>query len=186
MGNLSETLAVITENLKSIAHSLTAKKFLFTTIIILFFVFLSVLTINYFTGFLYFSRLNKKIGVIERIEHKSNTKSYKEKVEGIYFDVLKELSEYDTKKNFTIDKNSKKYDRVIRILVSLILPLLILLSSIGGSDFKNVFIGVIMFVIIFGFIAALIPTIYKLWVTSIIIVVIEIIVLLIMMRVYKA
>jgi predicted permease len=56
---------------------------------------------------------------------------------------------------------------------------------LGGDDFRNVFIGALIFGIIFGLAAVFMPTIHKLWLTAIIIMVGEMVILLGMIRFQK-
>ena len=182
MGSLSDTLAVITENLKAIVHSFNARKLLSSIIIGILFIGILVMAGNYFTGFLYFNRMNKKIDVLERVENKSDDQRFQERIDSVYSDLLIELHSFKTKKDLHIDKNSKGFGILVRVLVSLIVPVLILLTSIGNPGFKDTFVGALIFMIVFGFFAALLPTIHTLWLTSIIIVVAEVLILLIVVK----
>lgn len=185
MAQLSEALAVITENVKTIVYTFTGRKIFFSTITILILASISFLTLDYFTGYLYFNRLDKKIKVLQQIENKSDENLFKQKVKESYFEILNETNSYHTLKKISIDKDSKTYGIMVRIVISMILPILILFSSVGDQNFRNIFIGVIIFIVLFGFISALIPIISKLWITCIVIIFGELIILIILSKLYK-
>jgi hypothetical protein len=185
MGQLSESLAVITENLKAIFKNFTGKRIMVSIFSLMVLIFITLLAYDYFTGYLYFNRIGKKISILEKIEYKSDEGIFKDKIKESYFNILQETMSYDTKKSITIDKNSKNYKIIIKVLVSLVLPIIILFAVLGTPDAKNAFIGVLMFIFVFGFISAFIPIIYKLWLTCLIIIVLEIIGLTIITKVYN-
>ena len=185
MAIFTESLAIISENIKSLVHSLTTRKLVFSIFVIIFISIVVALSLNFSTGTFYFSRINKKIDTIERIENKSFDAKFKTNIEKEYGDILSELSEYKTKKSFKIDRGSNLFNVLLKILISLIVPFLILIASTKDENFKNIFLGVIMFMFFFGTVSAIIPVIYKLWLTGIIIIVFEAIVLTIMSKVFK-
>lgn len=185
MGQLSETLAVITENIKVISKAFTGRKILFSTLTLLILISVSLLAFDYFTGYLYFNRIERKIRVLDKIENKSDENRFKEKVKESYYDILIETTSYNTKKSIIIDKESKSYEIIIKVLMSLVLPIILLVTTLGKPDSKNTFIGVLIFILIFGFVSAIIPTILKLWITGLIIVTLEIIVLTILSKVFN-
>lgn len=185
MGQLSETLAVITENIKVFSKAFTGRKIIFSVVTLIFLISVSLLAYDYFTGYLYFNRIEKKIDVLEKIENKSDEGKFKEKVKESYYQILNETTSYNTRKNIVIDKKSKSYEVIIKILISLVLPIILLFTTLGKPDFKNTFVGVLIFIFIFAFIAAIIPIIYKMWLTGLIIVIFEIIVLSILTKIYN-
>jgi len=185
MGQLSETLAVITENIKVFSKAFTGRKIIFSVITLIILISVSLLVFDYFTGYLYFGRIERKINVLEKIENKSDENKFKEKVKESYFQILNETTSYNAKKNIIIDKKSKSYEVILKILISLILPVILLITTLGKPDFKNTFIGVLIFIFIFGFISAIIPIIYKMWLTGLIIILFEIIVLTILTKLYN-
>ena len=101
---------------------------------------------------------------------KSNNSQYLTKLDSIYFNILTELENYNTKRSWHLDTHSPTYEMIIRIIISLIIPVLIIFYSLKDPDFRNIFIRSIIFAIIFIAASAFMPTIHKLWLTSIIIV----------------
>ena len=185
MGQLSETLAVITENIKIFSKGFTGRRIIFSTITLIILISVSLLAFDYFTGYLYFNRIERKVNVLGKIENKSDENRFKEKVKESYYQILDETTSYDTRKTIVIDKKSKSFEIIIKVLISLILPTILLLTTLGKPDFRNTFAGVLIFVLIFGIISAFIPIIYKMWFTCLIILFIEIIALAIIAKIFN-
>jgi hypothetical protein len=185
MGQLSETLAVITENIKVFSKAFTGRKIFFSAITLIILISVSLLAFDYFTGYLYFNRIERKINILGKIENKSDENRFKEKVKESYYQILDETTLYNTRKSIVIDKKSKSYEIIIKVLISLVLPIILLFTTLGNPDFKNTFIGVLIFIFIFSFISAIIPIIYKMWLTCLIIVFIEIIALTILTKIFN-
>jgi len=186
MSNLSESLAIISENLKAFAHSFTTKRFIFSIFLLVSISILISISLNFALGTFYFNRINKKIDAIERIENKSDQTEFNASIEKEYASILSELTDYRTKKSFNLTPESKVFNILIKILISLILPLIILIASLKDPDFSNILLGVVMFVFIFGIVSAIIPVIYNLWITGIIIIVLESIILWIFSKIFSS
>lgn len=184
MSKYLETANELTNGLNSLFKNLTLWKFLkwIGTIFLIAVIALFIYE-NFFSSSFYYDKIDRKIEVIEKIQNLSKNDSV------IQYEINQKLLEtlkvvdipdanYLSMKelNFKLSKNFWEY--LIKILGALLLPVLIIFSVRNDSDNNDTIVGAIMFIIIFGIISFLIPTIYNAWINFFLMPIIQVLILL--------
>jgi hypothetical protein len=182
MSSFSEYLAVISDNIVSISRGLTFKKLVSTLIILVVMGIILSLIFDYLFGTLYFNRINAKLDVIERIEHKSSDSVFQNRIDSTYLSLADEINNYRTKRNLIKDVIPQDFSIISKIISAALIPMLIILSSTKNANSKNTIIGGVFFLFLFVILSLFMPTIYSWWVTALIIIILELVFLFALVR----
>lgn len=166
-----ESVALITSTIKEIVKGFTYKRSILGGLIIAITIFMILTVFEHYTGYFYFSRIDKKINTLQKLkdlEIKDECVNFmlEQEIES----VLIYMSEYDVVKtenlipNFLTSNNvTFSNEGYFKFLSGLIIPVIIVLIGFKDDDRKNILVGGIFIGLITGFIAVLIPTIYNIW-----------------------
>ncbi len=97
MNGIYEGSTALVLSIKELFSSLTFRRFF------VFLILIGLMTygLEYYTGYLYFSRIERKISTLEKIEQRISTdNSLKKKIQTEYSEVITEISNYHTDKSF--------------------------------------------------------------------------------------
>lgn len=178
-----ESIAAITISIKEVLTSMSIKRFLIWTFFILIVTLLIFYIYESYTGNFYFSRVNKKIDLISKIDNlvEGDSLMHKNIVNELNV-IVSEVSNYKTKKGFDekVIFSKNLIEGLFKFLTALIVPLIIIIYSLYEKDEterKNMMFGGILIGLIGGLVAIFIPTIYQPWVNYIGFPVIEFVIL---------
>ena len=184
MSKYLETANELTNGLNSLFKNLTLWKF-FKWIVTIFLIAVIALFINenFFSSSFYYDKIDWKIEVIEKIQNLSDNDSIiQHEINQKLLETLKGVDIPDAnylnikELNFKFSKNFWEY--LIKILGALLLPFLIIFSVRNDTDKNDTVVGATMFIIIFGIISFLIPTIYSVWINFFLMPIIQVLILL--------
>ncbi len=173
MGIVESTAAIII-GIKEIASSLSLKKSIFWFLIISFIVFALFYVFEIFTGHFYFTRLNKKVDILTKIDKQIPQDSpIKNEIYNQYELMVKDISKYKISKKIPFGKirdaklTKKSIQNIFKFLTAWIIPVIVIIIGTKKETRKgkrDMIVGSIIVGIASGFIAAFIPIIYKPWV----------------------
>lgn len=124
---------------------------------------------NFFSSSFYYDKIDRKIEVIEKIQNLSDNDSIiQHEINQKLLETLKGVdipdANYLNIKELNFKFSKKFWEYLIKILGALLLPFLIIFSVRNDTDKNDTVVGATMFIIIFGIISFLIPTIYSVWI----------------------
>lgn len=184
MSRYLETVNELTKGLNSIFSGLTLGKFLkwITTLIAIVVIVLFVFEF-FFSSAFYYDRMDRKIHIIEKVKKiGANDERIREQANERLLEILEDLDAPTSKawkwENFNFVISDSIWNSIIKFLGAVIFPLIILVSARRDPDRKNIMVGVLALIAIFGTISFFIPVIYSVWVNFVLMIAIEIILLL--------
>lgn len=173
MGIFESTAAIII-GIKEIASSLSLKKSILWFFLILFILFALFYIFEIYTGHFYFTRLNKKVDILTRIDKQIPKDSpIKNEIYNQYELIVKDISKYKVSKRIPLGKigviklTEKSIQNIFKFLTALIIPLIFFIFGTKKESPKgkrDMLVGTIVIGIVSGFIALFIPIVYKPWV----------------------
>jgi hypothetical protein len=171
-----EAASGLTTGIASLAQSITLGKFIrwiFVLILISAVVFYAY---DRYSSTFYYNKLERKLEIIATVQKLSyNDSSIIRESKKKLFEVLNAI---DPKVVSTELNLSKIWIYIIKVLGAIVFPVLIIIGNRNSSDKENVLLGSILFIVIFGAIAAFLPILYSLWVNFFIMPLAQILVLI--------
>lgn len=173
MGIFESTAAIII-GIKEIASSISLKKSILWFFLILFVLFAFFYTFEIYTGHLYFTRLNKKLDILAKIDEQLHKDSpIKNEIYNQYELIVKDISKYKVSKKIPLGKigvikpTKVTIQNIFKFLTAWIIPVIFIIYGTkeeSRKEKRDMVVGSIIIGIASGFIALIIPIVYKPWV----------------------